>query len=55
MRFASMLFGAVVVQVVALAFAASDPLAVAYVQLSIGLAIVAINEIFFVPLFAPIR
>jgi O-antigen/teichoic acid export membrane protein len=55
MRFAWMLFGAVVVQVVALALAASDPLAVAYVQLAVGLAIVAINEIFFVPLFAPIR
>lgn len=55
MRFAWMLFGAVVVQVVGLALAASDPLAVAYVQLAVGLAIVAINEIFFVPLFAPIR
>ena len=55
MRFAWMLFAAVVVQVVALTLAAADPLAVAYVQLSIGLTIVAINEFFFVPLFAPIR
>ncbi len=55
MRFAWMLFGAVVAQVIALSLAASDPLAVAYVQLGIGLAIVVINEIAFVPLFAPIR
>ena len=55
MRFAWMLFGAVVAQVILLSLAASDPLAVAYVQLGIGLAIVVINEIAFVPLFAPIR
>ena len=55
MRFAWMLFGAVVVQIAALAFTASDPLAVAYVQLGVGLAIVVVNEVFFVPLLTPIR
>lgn len=55
MRFAWMLFGAVVLQVVGLSFAAGDPLAVAYVQLAVGLTIVGVNEVFFVPLFAPIR
>ena len=55
MVFAWMLFGAVVMQVVGLSLAAGDPLAVAYVQLAVGLAIVAVNEIFFVPLFLRIR
>jgi O-antigen/teichoic acid export membrane protein len=55
MRFAWILLGAVAIQVVGLTLAADDPLAVAYVQLGVGLAIVALNEIALVPLFAPIR
>lgn len=55
MRFAGMLFAAVVVQAIALLLTAADPLAAAYVQLGVGLAIVAINEVRFVPLLRPIR
>ncbi len=55
MRFAAVLFGVVAVQTAALALVAADPLAAAYVQLAVGLGVVAINEIFFVPLIRPIR
>lgn len=55
MRFAAMLFGAVVVQAAVLLMVASDPLAAAYAQLAIGGAIVLVNETFFVPLLVPIR
>lgn len=55
MAFPALLFGAVVAQAAALAIFAADPLAAAYVQLSIGLTIMTINEIFFVPLVRPLR
>ncbi len=55
MRFAVLLLGAVVVQAALLLLVASDPLAAAYVQLGIGAAIIAVNEVLFVPLFAPLR
>jgi O-antigen/teichoic acid export membrane protein len=54
MSFPAVLFGAVLVQVVALALVASDPLAAAYVQLSVGLGIMMVNEAFFVPLLRPL-
>lgn len=54
MPFAVILFGAVVVQAIALALVAADPLAAAYVQLGVGLALMAVNEIFFVPLVRPL-
>jgi O-antigen/teichoic acid export membrane protein len=55
MRFAAVLFVVVAVQTAALGLVAADPLAAAYVQLAVGLGVVAINEIFFVPLIRPIR
>ncbi len=55
MRFTAVLFAAVAVQVVALAVFAGDPLAAARVQLVIGVAIIVVNELFFVPLLLPLR
>lgn len=55
MRFAAVLFAAVVVQASLLAVFAADPLAAAYVQLGVGLGIAAINEACFVPLLIPLR
>lgn len=55
MRFAAVLFVVVAVQTAALGLVAADPLAAAYVQLAVGLGVVAINEIFFVPLIRRIR
>lgn len=54
MSFAAALFGVVVVQAVALALVAGDPLMAAYVQLAIGLVVVVANELFFVPLIRPL-
>jgi O-antigen/teichoic acid export membrane protein len=54
MRFAAVMFGVVAVQVAALFLVGSDPLAAAYVQLAVGLAVIAINETFFVPLVRPL-
>lgn len=53
--FGTMLLGMVAVQVVALAFVASDPLAAARVQMLIGVAILVVNELFFVPILRPLR
>jgi O-antigen/teichoic acid export membrane protein len=55
MVFPALLFAAVVAQAVALALFAADPLAAAYVQLSVGLAIMVVNEAFLVPLLLPMR
>jgi O-antigen/teichoic acid export membrane protein len=54
MRFAAVMFGVVAIQVAALFAFGSDPLAAAYVQLVVGLAVIAVNEIFFVPLVRPL-
>jgi O-antigen/teichoic acid export membrane protein len=54
MRFAAVLLVAVVVQIAALAVFASDPLAAAEVQLAIGLAVLVVNELAFVPLIRPL-
>jgi O-antigen/teichoic acid export membrane protein len=54
MRFAAVMFGLVAIQIGALFAVGSDPLAAAYVQLVVGLAVIAINEIFFVPLVRPL-
>ncbi len=53
--FGIMLLGVAVVQVVALALVASDPLAAAQVQAIIGLGILVVNEVFFVPILRPLR
>ena len=54
MRFAGVLFAVVAIQTAALFLVAADPLAAAYVQLAVGLAAIAVNEIFFVPLVRPL-
>ena len=55
MLFPAILFGAVLVQAIALGLVASDPMAAAYVQLGIGLSVLAVNEALFVPLLRPLR
>lgn len=53
--FGVMLLAVNVVQVVALAVVASDPLDAARAQMLIGLGILVLNEIFFVPILRPLR